>query len=139
MEQKTIKSIWFWWILTTIIYILLYLISSVGFGPTGDVAGMIGGFVGLFVPFGILSLITFFNPLGWLSMAIFIVLMVFIDRNLNKLDLSLGFRILINLLFLLVLTTIVDFVRCSPFASWEIFFSGGAKLWVANSLKGFSI
>ncbi len=117
------KSIWIWWGFTTFVYLLLsksgYLVSL------PSTMGYVTGFIGLFVPYGFLSLITFLSPFGWISLIIFLALMIYIERKLNKQNFSLTKRIFLNLLALLVLTTIVDFIRLTPFASWFIFFHGG--------------
>ena len=86
--------------------------------------GYIAGFFGLFVPYGLASLILFISPLTWVSLVFFVLSMIFTDRKLNKANLGFGKRILLNLLILLALTTLIDEIRGTPLASWIIFFSG---------------
>ena len=94
-------------------------------GATATPLGYIAGFVGLFVPYGLKSLILFIaNPLALVSLIVFIILMIFISRRLNRGNFNLSKRILLNLLILLVLTTVVDLIRGTAFMSWIIFFQG---------------
>ncbi len=116
------RSVWFWWLLTTAVYVILGLSRFPGNTPSP--LGYIAGFLGLFVPYGLMSLILFFSPLAWFSLVVFIILMIFADRKLNRGNFSLGKRILLNLLILLVLTTLVDLIRGTAFVSWIIFFQG---------------
>jgi len=79
-------------------------------------------FFGLFVPYGFLSwLLMFYNLL---SIPIFFLTMFYAEWTLNKENVSLGKRILFNLIALLLITIVIDLVRFTPFASWNIFFSG---------------
>ena len=118
------RSIWFWWLLTTSVYVFFGLLSIPGSTPT--LLGHIVGFLGLFVPYGLVSLalFMFIGPLSLFSLIVFVVIMVFADRRLNKENFSFGKRILLNLLILLALTTLVDLIRYTPFVSWIIFFQG---------------
>lgn len=117
------RSIWFWWFLTTSVYVGLGRLGYPGITPT--FLGYIAGFLGLFVPYGLISLLLFFiSLLAWVSLIIFIILMIFTDQRLNKQNFNLGKRILLNLLTLLALTTLVDFIRGTAFESWIIFFQG---------------
>ncbi|MDO8593814.1 MAG: hypothetical protein Q7R59_02875 [bacterium] len=127
-----IRSIWFWWIFTTLIYLAIPGYKEETAITLGHIVGYISGLVGLFVPYGYLSLVLFIFPLTWVSLVVFLVLMVLIDLKLNKQNFSLSKRILINLLALLILTTMVDLIRGTAFESWWIFFNGGFP-----SLVGF--
>jgi len=116
------RSIWFWWVVTTVFYLALSIYLS---PDTPTPLGYIPGFIGLFVPYGFLSFPLFFlSPFPWLSLVIFIVLMGKVERKLNKQNFSLSKRIFLNLLILLLLTVMVDFVRGTAFQSWVIFFNG---------------
>jgi hypothetical protein len=123
------RSIWFWWFVTTAIYVAL----SIAFPSGATVPTFIGytkGAVGLFVPYGILSIILFVLPgitmlLSIISVIFFIFTMYWINKKLNKKNYSLLEAILINLLVLLIITTLVDFIRLTPLASWRIFLHGG--------------
>ena len=120
------QSIWFWWVFTTLIYISLTpLLSNQATAPTTPL-NYIVGFIGLFVPYGLLSLMLFLTiPLfAGASLVVFLVLMTIINRKLNKWDLSVGKKILVIFLSLLVLTTIVDLIRFTPFYSWILFLNG---------------
>ena len=125
-KQFTIfRSIWFWWFLTTSIYIAFGVSGFPGYLPTP--LGNIAGFLGLFVPYGYLSLFLFFIDLSgasFVSLVVFVILMFFTDRRLNKENFNFGKRILLNLLILLILTTLVDLIRGTAFMSWIIFFQG---------------
>lgn len=121
-------SIWFWWICTTFLYLALNFFGYPDLGyPKEQVAtpiAYIAGFVGLFVPYGLMSLPLFFNPLGWVSLMVFLISMFLVDRGFNKQNFGLSKRIILNLLVLLVLTAVVDLIRLTPFQSWMIFFKG---------------
>jgi len=109
-------SIWFWWIFTTIIYILL-----------GSPTGYITGFIGLFVPYGRLSLIVMelLPVFSIISLIFFVVSMILIDKLLKRVNILLYKRILLNLLALFIITMVVDFLRFTPFGSIDIFLNGG--------------
>lgn len=118
-DKKEFNSIWWSWVIVTTLYIFFVFLFSANF-TTNPLEGYITGFIGLFAPFGFLSVFLLFsNPLPLLF---FIIAMIFIDSKLNKLNYSLRKRILINLFVLLILTTLIDFIRFTPFASWQLFF-----------------
>jgi hypothetical protein len=122
-NRKTIlSSIWFWWVLTTIIYLIFNLSHYPGNTPS--LLGHIAGFVGLFVPYGMLSSILFLSPFSWISAVVFLFLMFRAEKELNAKNYNLSKRILINLLILLLLTIAVDAMRGTFFQSWVIFFKG---------------
>ncbi len=120
------KSIWFWWFLTTFVYVVLNLFEFPGSNAT--FFGYVAGFIGLFVPYGLTSLILFISIRSWISLIVFVVLMKSFDKKLEKGNYSIGKRITLNLLALLVLTTIVDLVRGTGMASWLIFYYGATPL-----------
>src|SRR3989344_8820665 len=125
MDEKKFslsQSIWFWWFITTACYISLNLLGFPGETPT--LLGYFAGFLGLFVPFGMLSLVLFLFPSGWISLILFIVLIIFADKKLKQFNLNFLQKVLLNIFVLLVITTIVDFVRGTPFMSWAILFQG---------------
>ena len=126
MGNKILRSLWFWWILTTAIYILLYILLQIAGYPKGVATplGHVTGFIGLFVPYGLLSAILLFSPASLVSVIVFLILMTWADRKFNRQSSGLGKRILLNLITLLVLTTLVDTVRLTFFQSWIIFFKG---------------
>ena len=127
MGNKILRSLWFWWILTTAIYILLYILLKIAGYPEGVATplGHVAGFIGLFVPYGLLSAFLLFSPASLISVIVFLILMTWADRKFNRQNSGLGKRILLNLITLLVLTTLVDTVRLTFFQSWIIFFKGG--------------
>ncbi len=117
------KSIWFCWLLTTLIYVVLAFLGY----PKTEIAtplGYVAGFVGLFVPYGLASLILFANPFTWISLLVFLILMFCADRELKRKSYSLVTAILINLLLLLIITIIIDWFRQTPLASWTVFLHG---------------
>jgi hypothetical protein len=118
------RSLWIWWGITTVCYLLMTISGGI---QLGSVSGYLLGFIGLFVPYGLYSLLAFINPLAWVSVVFFVFAMIYASRKLNEANDSLGMRILKNLLVLLVITFLVDIIRFTPFASWQIFFDGGVK------------
>lgn len=119
------RSLWFWWFLTTAIYLIF---NTQGYPPQEGASSMLGyvaGFVGLFVPFGFMSLILFFvNALTWVGLAAFIGLMLSAEKILMGRNLGLGEKIFFNLLALLIITIIVDLIRGTAFQSFIIFSKG---------------
>lgn len=120
------KSVWFWWIFTTCIYLVIGFFQF----PANQVGlstylTHIQGFVGLFVPFGMQSFtLLLVSPFSWFSLIIFLASMAYTESFLKKQNYNFRKRILINLLILLVLTFVVDIIRGTPFASWMIFLNG---------------
>jgi hypothetical protein len=121
-QNKIFYSIWFWWIFTSAIYYIFNILGYPGEAPT--FFGHIAGFVGLFVPYGATSSVLFMAPFAWISLFAFAYLMYIAERDLSKKNYSLLKRILLNLLILLILTTVVDALRGTFFKSWDIFFRG---------------
>jgi hypothetical protein len=122
-QQKTLQPIWLWCIFTTLIY-FAFNISGYPMERISSPLGYIAGFVGLFVPYGISSLILLFSLSGLASLGFFILFMYLIERGLRQIDINFYLRILINFLVLLLLTIMVDFIRGTPLESWTIFFNG---------------
>lgn len=118
-------SIWFLWIFTTVIYILLEPQSVEMLNP--NLAGYITGFVGLFVPYGPLSLyVAMFLPvLTIVSLVFFVIAMLLIDKKLKKRNFPLYKKILLNLFALFIITMIVDIIRGTLFGSIIVFLNGG--------------
>jgi ABC-type bacteriocin/lantibiotic exporter with double-glycine peptidase domain len=79
------------------------------------------------VPFGLFSLLSFLTPLGVISFVVFLGIMIITDKVLASRNYSLGKRILLNLIALLVITQVIDFVRATPLESWNIFLNGGSS------------
>ncbi|PIP86908.1 hypothetical protein COW81_03100 [Candidatus Campbellbacteria bacterium CG22_combo_CG10-13_8_21_14_all_36_13] len=124
-KHKVFESIWFWWFLFTLIYTILNFSGSLGLPlPLG---GYVMGFFGLFVPFGLWSsfLLVALHVPSIVALFVFIGLMIFANKKLKTKEIVLWKRILINLLILLLITTLVDFMRGTFFESWKIMFSGG--------------
>jgi len=121
-DHKIFRSLWFMWLVTTGLYIILTLVG--GLSETPSPIGHITGFVGLFVPYGLLSLILLMSPYTWASLVVFILFMVFVEKYLNTLNISFEKRLLLNLLALLILTFAVDGIRQTPLESWRIFIHG---------------
>lgn len=129
-KHFTLTSIWFWWLLLTVLYSALSIIfhvPAIDHYPHG--AGFIGyviGFIGLFVPYGPLSIFYFLvSPLSWVSFAFFLYAMFYAEKKLGKAGLTPWKRILMNIFALLLITTMVDIIRPTPFESWQIFLNAG--------------
>jgi len=125
-KSKILYSIWFWWIFTTVLYLFVIflgnLANNIGFFSFWDHTV---GFIGLFVPYGMISAILFLSSLlSWLSLILFLIAMILVEKFLNKKNYNLKKRILINLLVLLILTFIVDAIRGTYLESWKIFLEG---------------
>lgn len=120
------RSIWFWWLITTSLYIILVTQGHALTNTQGNATLLdyIAGFIGLFVPYGVNSLILFFfSPLSWISLLFFIVAMSRVEKYLNTRQASFSRKIIYNFLALMLLTVIVDIIRHTPFESWRIFFN----------------
>ncbi len=120
-QYKVFRSIWFWWVLTTVLYL--------GLNPFMDgnhgILGYVGGFVGLFVPYGYFSSFLFLaSPLSGISVVFFIFAMISLEKMIKIHNLSLVKKILFNLVALMIITAIVDLIRDTPFYSWHIFIQG---------------
>ena len=92
------RSIWWCWIIVTVIYIIFTL-------PLSDlVPSPIVGFVGLFAPYGFLSILYFVFNIYYniAALFIFIVGMVVTHKYINNINISLGKMVIINLLILLL-------------------------------------
>lgn len=125
INKERLSSFWFWFLISTLAYLILGLVSLNGqVTPLSHVAGL----VGLFVPFGFMSLILLMTPLGWVSVVLFFVSGYLFSKWLNQQNYSLGKKIVLIFVALLVLTTLVDLVRQTPFASWKIFIDGKLDL-----------
>ena len=122
-RNKIWSSIWFWWFLTTVIYIVF---NFSGYpSSTTSLLGYVAGFVGLFFPYGwASSILLILSPFSWISVVVFLILMFMAEKELNRKNYGLRKRILINFLILLFLTTAVDLIRGTFFQSWFIFLSG---------------
>jgi hypothetical protein len=125
MQNTIFRSLWFWWFLLTAIYLLF---NAAGYPTGGDhdiLLGYVAGAVGLFVPFGFLSLLLLMSPTTWLSIPVFLISMWYGEKKLKEKNYSYGKKVLMNLLVLLMITILVDFARMTPWASWSIFLGGG--------------
>ena len=117
-------SLWAWWFITTVLYSVMSIFHAPVWGPypPGDFIGHLEGFVGLFVPYGPLSILAFtFSPLYWVSLVFFLCAMFYSEKMLKKTVLTPWKKILMNIYALLVITTIVDIVNGTHFLSWHIF------------------
>ncbi len=123
--QNKYNTLWAWWIYTTIAYVLLTLMFNFPDPDQymeGTPLGYLFGFIGLFVPYGVISVALM---MSWVSFLAFFPIMYFMEKSLRAQKYTTTQRILINLLALLLITIVVDFIRMTPFFSWAIFFSGG--------------
>jgi len=131
--QKLFRSIWFWWIFLSVIYIVLYISgilpessyrASVVF-PYNHIAA----FIGLFVPYGLASSWLFvFAPIQSIISAILFGMMMVTSSKYIRRTKSTIVAIALCLISLLIITTVVDFVRMTPFASWRILMEGYLNL-----------
>ena len=64
------------------------------------------------------------SPLGLISFVVFLFSMIYANKYISNLQVKTVWKIMLCLLALLVITTIVDLVRGTPFASWKILFYG---------------
>jgi hypothetical protein len=117
MKEKLLGSIWFWWAILTAIYIITTIFNI---GPFS----FIGRIVGLFVPFGILSLFTFATVFGWLGLLVFIFSTIYANKRLNALNIPLLKKIGLIFVALFIITFITDLARLTPFASIMILING---------------
>lgn len=121
ITKDRFSSFWFWFLILTLIYLVLSMVALNGqVTPLSHIAG----FVGLFVPFGFMSLFLLITPLGLVSVILFFVSGYFFSKWLDQQNYSLGKKVIIIFIALLALTTLVDIVRQTPFASWQIFIDG---------------
>lgn len=96
------------------------LFSLYGYPKT--ISGYIAGFCGLFAPVKETTLVFLFTPSYLASVIVFIVSMILADNELYRMNLGLWTRILANLLILLILTIVVDWIHGTSFGSWLFFF-----------------
>lgn len=128
MKNKVFQSIWFCWALLTAVYLILNIMGYPNNASVGEPMGYIAGAIGLFVPFGILSILYLLEPETWLSVPVFAFLMLYAEKKLKEKNYGFIKNLLINLLVLLIITIIVDFARMTPFESWRIFIDGGTNI-----------
>ena len=81
-------------------------------------------FIGIFVPFGLASLVLFAFPLTWFTIPVFFILMFTSNAVFKEFEIPIGVKIFLILITLIVITTSVDFVRGTPLQSWIIFSQG---------------
>lgn len=128
MKNKIFQSIWFYWVVLTVIYLTFNIMGYPNNASVGQPMGHVAGAIGLFVPFGLLSLFYLLEPEAWLSIPVFFGSMFYVDKKLKEKNYGFIKSLLISLLVLLIITTLVDFARMTPFASWHIFIKGGTKI-----------
>lgn len=80
--------------------------------------------IGLFVPFGLLSLFMFATPLGWLGLVVFVGTMIYANKYITTTNVSTNKKIALIFLALFLITLAVDFARGTPFGSFNILFNG---------------
>ena len=107
------------------IYIPLY-INYLDKSHVGSMGGHIAGFIGLFVPFGILgfiwALVTL--PFSLISIFIFFGGAYFFQRWLSKRNFNVLVSILLIFITLFVLTMLTDLARGTGLIGWETFING---------------
>lgn len=127
MKEKMLGSIWFWWGLTTIMYVTIdyYLDPTIYLKQPLELSlDMFGRVIGLFVPFGLRSLFMFVTPFGWLGLAVFIATMVYGNKYISASNVSLCKKIAFIWVALFLITFAVDFARGTPLGSFDILFNG---------------
>lgn len=125
ITKERLSSFWFWYLTSTLVYLLL---SMVALNGEVTLLSYVAGFVGLFVPFGLMSLILLTTPFGWAGVILFFVCGHFFSKWLNQQNLPFTKKVFLIFLALLLLTTLVDFVRQTPLASWRILIDGELDL-----------
>ena len=127
-KYKFLESIFVLWFVLTLFYILVtYFLTKFDVSVIGNPVGYFFGFIGLFVPYGLLSLPTFILvPGSWYSLIAFTLILLVADHLTKRSPVDLWKRMLLNLAILFFVTMVVDYMRGTPFASWEIFVSGGS-------------
>lgn len=123
MKEKILGSIWFWWAITTIAYVLLFQFHN---SPSAlaDILFMCARVIGLFVPFGLLSLFMFATPFGWTGLAVFVGTMIYANKKIAPSSFSLGKKILVIFVALFLITMATDLARGTPFGSFNILING---------------
>ncbi len=123
-------SLWFWWLITTLVYIGLQfsgLLKSEGGGASP--LSYAHGFLGLFVPFGVwngIAVLQTFFGWGLLAVALFIVMVFGGDTLISRYGVTSGTtKVFYNLLVLLILTLLVDVIFYGGWQSWTWFTYGG--------------
>ncbi len=129
------SRLWVNWLVLTGFYLILCFWSYLSASP---VASRLGGWVGVFVPYGFWNAVSTLRPFNSsissvssiliIILAILSVIVVFsgdkiMDRILPR-SLTSGARIIINLIILLALTFLVDMVIWHTWASGELFKTG---------------
>ena len=84
-------------------------------------------FLGLFVPYGLPSLMLFLSISAWYSVLVFVPMIAIADYKIQRSTLPLSDKILLILVCLLVLTLIVDLVRSGSWISWDILLHGAQE------------
>ncbi len=127
MKEKMLGSIWFWWVVTTIFYVVMLPVSYKIDGLIGGILSIIARIVGLFVPFGLLSSIMYLAapailiPIG---LFVFIYSMNFANKKIKSKNVSLAKQIGLIFLALFIITFLIDIVRLTPFGSFAILLKG---------------
>ncbi len=99
-------SLWLSWIIATMVYVLSWIIIA-NLSPAFE---FIPRIMGLFIPIGIGLFAIFYvgSPLALFSIPVFLGLMASSNGLLNKFNMLGKKRIILNLLFLFVITNIID-------------------------------
>ncbi len=110
LNQTNKFPVWYsyalvWWIGITIIYTILYFRKEAFFGPI----------IGLFVPVGPQNYFIFALPV-----LITLVLLLIFEFICSKFNISIGKKIILNIIFLFLLTILVDYSTLSGWCSWDI-------------------
>lgn len=125
--MKDLNSLWLWWFYTTALYIWLgSLLGLPESSFSGSIlSGYFFGFVGLFVPYGFLSVLLLASPFGIISLVFFIMAMIFSQKRLDEKNYNFIKRMLLNLFALFIITFLVDVIRGTPLVSFIIFLNHG--------------
>ena len=127
-REESPNSIYVWWFILTIIYIIFNFFGHpvVINGGVAKVSLIdhFAGFIGLFVPFGLVSIKLLALPIVWLSVPVFFYGIYFLNNWLVSQKIQ-GFKKTVTILGLLfLLTVITDVARLMPFSSINIFIEG---------------
>lgn len=127
-REKYLGSIWFWWFITTTIYVTIDFINPPSIfaraEPLTLVLDIIARVLGLFVPFGLLSLFSLLSPFGWLGLIAALVGLMYANKHLRATQMSLGKKIGLIFLALFLITFVSDLARFTPFGSFKILING---------------
>lgn len=128
LGNRFFAKFWVWWLMLTAVYVGLCFLGGLDNPGTGTMLGYLTGFVGMFVPFGMLSILFLpSNPLTLFIFLILIFLSIFNGVIICRFGLSAKQEILLNLAVLFVLTLLADISIYGEWNSLKILSEGGVR------------